>query len=100
MLHLTNLVLTNVLTETNEVAPTTNVPVGRYDIKYIRAFCRGRWGDDWFEPKSEKYNRKKFAVAAFHECLPNVDNTTMAEQLGRKYIEGHKQNDTFKGDDY
>ena len=100
MLHLTNLVLTNLVPDIDEVAPTTSVPVNRYDIKYVRAFCRGRWGDDWFESKSEKFNRKKLAVAAFHECLPNVDNTTDAEKLGRKYIEGHKQNDTFKGDDY
>ena len=88
MLHLINPVLTNVVTETDEVAPTTNVPVNRYDIKYIRAFCRGRWGDDWFEPKSEKYNRKKLAVAAFATALPNVDSTAEAENLGGTYDKG------------
>ena len=102
ILHPIKPILTNVVTDIDEESTSvSSIPVNRYDIKYVRAFCRGRWGDDWFSvSKSEKYNRKKLAVAAFHECLPNVDNTTDAEQLGRKYIEGHKQNDQFKGDDY
>jgi hypothetical protein len=90
ILHPIKPVLTNFVTD-EESTSVSSIPVNRYDIKYVRAFCRGRWGDDWFSvSKSEKYNRKKLAVAAFEACLPSVDNTTEAENLGRTYEKGDR----------